>query len=446
MINSFEAAEVAAVQRVFKIAVVRINSWGDSEARKSFDAWKTVTLYLRKLAQDEAERQAVISIMKNSIRGQRTPADKEVLRKFILRLACIPKELTQAAIDQLCNEIDWFRCVGRSIIFLQGDFGNVYYIIALGEVALYLEPSKDREMAIGREFGHYRGVSFNGESSELSKLGINIVNLKAGFGFGELAILSTANKLRSCAAVSFTPDTFLFVLHADTYNAVMRQHHYRQKQLASATSLLRQLTLFNHYPYSKLSNIAYSMRSQSHSTSSILVSAGQPVTKVLLVNTGQVRVLRPEKTTPKSGNPEMVAVERRLPKLAIAVLGRGSVIGELEMHRRLPTFQMTYVSCSPDCEVFEMPASVYLEVAASPAARETDTYKNNEAAKSSRETSHFERMDRAILSMKGMMMKHANVEDDKVTLLKMLPMLVDGVDLPNKVDCQRQLAVVDGRL
>ena len=93
----------------------------------------------------------------------RSSSEKEYLKRFISRnLTCIPKSLLGSEMDKLCNEVDWIPTIGRSILFLQGDFGNVYYMIAQGTVGLYLESSKDKEMVIAREFGSMRGKPFTG--------------------------------------------------------------------------------------------------------------------------------------------------------------------------------------------------------------------------------------------------------------------------------------------
>lgn len=84
--------------------------------------------------------------------------------------------MSNSDIDCLCNEIDFYPIVGKSIIFLQGDFGNCYYCIASGKVSLYLEASKDREMAIGREFGALRGCKYENSSETLDSLGGFIYN------------------------------------------------------------------------------------------------------------------------------------------------------------------------------------------------------------------------------------------------------------------------------
>jgi len=124
-------------------------------------------------------------------------------RFLVENVTSVPwKELKDEDKYTLANEVDWQPIVGRSIVFLQGDFGNVYYMIGAGTVGLYLEKSEDKQMSIAREFGDYRQKEFPGTDEDLSKLGLNIATLPSGIGFGEVAILSDNHKFRSCAAVS----------------------------------------------------------------------------------------------------------------------------------------------------------------------------------------------------------------------------------------------------
>lgn len=154
------------------------NEYDAQVLQKSLQIWSKVTQHLRKIAQEEEMRQQVVNVLKTSTRGQRSTMEKEILRRFIVQqLTCIPKNISFSEMDQLCNEVDWYPIIGRSIIFLQGDFGNVYYMIAGGSVGLYLEPSKDREMIIAREFGSMRAQPYTGTDEELKGLGINILNL-----------------------------------------------------------------------------------------------------------------------------------------------------------------------------------------------------------------------------------------------------------------------------
>jgi hypothetical protein len=169
-------------QLTFKKVAKRINvTQSEFELTAIADAfahWQDVAAELKKLKIEREQRERFVDILRNSTRGQRSTMEKEEIRRFISgHLSCIPKSISFSEMDTLCNELDWIPYIGRSILFLQGDFGNCYYMIANGRVGLYLEGSKDREMVIAREFGHQRLQPFQGTDEDLLRLGVNIVNL-----------------------------------------------------------------------------------------------------------------------------------------------------------------------------------------------------------------------------------------------------------------------------
>ena len=145
---------------------------------KLFKHWLQVTNELKNDNNDNILKLNLIEILKTSTRGSRTMIEKDIIKQFIInRLSCVPKSLTSNEMELLCNEIDWIPTIGKSILFLQGDYGNVYYMIANGRVGLYLEPSKEREIQIAKEFGDTVSKSFTGTDIDLRRLGNNIMNL-----------------------------------------------------------------------------------------------------------------------------------------------------------------------------------------------------------------------------------------------------------------------------
>ena len=100
-------------------------------------------------------RKDVVEIMRTSTRGNRTQEEKDLIHQYVTKnLSCIPDDTSHQNMDILCNEIDYYHAVDKkSIMFLQGDFGNCYYMIGDGKVDLYLVQGKDQEMDIGREYG-----------------------------------------------------------------------------------------------------------------------------------------------------------------------------------------------------------------------------------------------------------------------------------------------------
>jgi hypothetical protein len=135
---------VETFHKSIKVAFNKMKLWAISERIRLFKI---------------KERENAVRVLMTSKRGERNQIEKDILRQFIVNnLKCIPcNQLLHAEMDMLCNEIDYFPAMGRTILFLQGDFGNVYYMVAYGAVSLYFEDSKDKEMQMGRELGKFRG-------------------------------------------------------------------------------------------------------------------------------------------------------------------------------------------------------------------------------------------------------------------------------------------------
>ena len=185
--------------------------------KKGFLVWKET--YLR-WKEEESERQKnslinrVIEVLKTSKRGKRSLVEEEILSKYLVTIACVPK-LTGNELRKLSNEVDWVDCSGRTLIFLQGDYGACFYMIAQGSIDLFLETSKDKEMVNCRKFGDFRGKSIQEE--DCSELGKKITTLAEGKGFGEYAILSKTHKFRGATAVTTDQRSLLLVVLEDTY-------------------------------------------------------------------------------------------------------------------------------------------------------------------------------------------------------------------------------------
>lgn len=150
---------------------------------RTFKQWFATASKLRQLMLDYDQLARLTLVMKSSTRCSRTTLEKEEIRRYLMEYmqpSSVPSSvLSFSDMDKLCDEVDWVPTVGRSVLFLQGDFGNVYYMIAKGRVGLYLEPSKDREMAISRDFGPMRLQPFNGTVADLAgRLGNNILVLE----------------------------------------------------------------------------------------------------------------------------------------------------------------------------------------------------------------------------------------------------------------------------
>lgn len=253
--------------------------------------------------------------------------------------------------------------------------------------------------------------------------------------------------------VALDPESILLIMHAETYNAVLRQHHYRQKQLSSATGLLTELPLFKHHNYSKIASIAYTMRSQTYSNQSIIVKYGDIINNIMLVASGQVKVYAPpsNNTSDNNGsfhlpatnnspnnpnnpsnnnnnhtNPFIKILEKRIPKLAVALYGRGQIIGEMEMQTGARTFQMTYEASGSSTEILEIPATVFKENVHNDEFKSSVLYKHIEGMNELKEQTRVHRVSRAYDAMKRMMEGNTVEDQTKEEILAVLPNIVDS--------------------
>lgn len=150
--------------------------------------------------------------------------------------------------------------------------------------------------------------------------------------------------------------------------------------MSSAMTLLKDIPAFNWYSYSKMSQIAYNLKSQTYTGRVVIVRAGQPLTHILLIHTGSIKAVDTSFQVPTTeesatgtssalspthkgegsenhSNDSMsiassTAKQAHTP-LYVRELGRGQIIGESEVLRGLNVFEMTYQACG-NCEVFEL--------------------------------------------------------------------------------------------
>jgi CRP-like cAMP-binding protein len=404
-----------------------------------------------KLRAGEAAAEKAFHVLRSSTRKNRTLQEIEYLRHFFIKTMgqefknpwggvsppTIPyKQMSAADMDQLCNEVDYIEYTGRSIIFLQGDFGNCYYMIARGEVGLYMEPSKDKEMSLGRDYARYRAKPFPPTLTDLSVFGKYLVSLPAGRGFGEAAILKATNKFRNSTCVTDTDNAILMILHLDTYNDVLRRHHFRHLKTKFTVDLLTQLPILGGFAQSVIASIAYTMKSQLYSLRANIVKAGQPIKNVLLIASGEIKVFPGEESSSRKTASEAIAevvkkgsvdwqlaqLAKRLPQLAIAYLGHGQIIGENELHRGMKTFENTYIVSSAECEILEIPIDVYKKHVISADRVKSTEYQKAKTACFLRKQNNTDRRERAHDAIEDMMNSRLKTNIKKEQLDKVLPL------------------------
>lgn len=371
----------------------------------------------RPAAQGEPGR--LIELAMHSRRHNRSEREVNDLRLIISRTAGMPK-LSFVESQRLATDTDVLYCPRRSILFLQGDFGDCFYVILSGAVELFVEKSKDRELQVAAQLGEFRGKPLPDPDSTIPLLGGRVARLEAGTGFGEYALLSTTHKFRGASAV-VDPGSVLLVVHADCYNAVLRRHHLRQQKMAEGLHLLQNVAVFRDAGYAKLAQIAFAMKFVQVSAKTRLVCAGDAVETVYLLGTGLVSVLS-RCADPSRGGAQAGGVFKSM-SLAVAQWGKGFVVGERELQGGLKHFENTYETVG-QCEMFEIPVQLCKEII-KPADRDDE---GDVAAPLSPMELEFradrERVARASSAVQsifgsGLMQSQANAD-----LLRLLPLLI----------------------
>lgn len=168
------------------------------------------------------------------------------------------------------------------------------------------------------------------------------------------------------------------------------------------------------------------MKSQTYSSGTTLVRSGDLINNVLLISSGQVKVFAPpNKDILGSHGHALKVVEKRIPKLAVAMLGRGQIIGEVEIHKGHRLFQMTYETSAASTEILEMPATVFKESIGGSEFRQSTLYKSIEGLNEEKELTRAGRLSRAYDVMKKMMEGESKQLKMKEDLLSILPNIID---------------------
>lgn len=294
-------------------------------------------------------------------------------------LPCLPhEEMSEIEINKFCEEIEILPPVDYySILFLQGDVGHCYYIVAHGAVGLYLEKDPSKLSKIGQTYGIYRLRKFPGPEKELNALGDRFLTLPTGAGFGEGALLSREKKSRMCAAATTVANTIVLTLNETAYNLSLRRHHFEKHNFSLATAMLRKLPQFEQYAYSQIAHIAMNMQMHTIRIRTVLVRAGQPIKDVYFISSGAMKVLQPTAPQREVGQ-VLPSVYKRIPSVAVAVLGFGIAIGEREMQLGQKTYQYTYVADSSTVELFSMSTAMFEVYVSGSSLRSNRVYKRLE--------------------------------------------------------------------
>ena len=216
----------------------------------------------------------------------------------------------------------------------------------------------------------------------------------------------------------------MLYLHADTYNAVLRQHHFRQTRLDSSIALLQELPLFQQLSPSVLTAIAYTIKSQTYSRNEVVVVDGDVINNLFLIASGDIKVHAPAvattavATTASTSSVSMDSTDSRSisirktrpPTVAVAVMSRGKLIGEAEVFQDARLFEFSYRVSSSIAELLAIPATVLREALHANKVKESEVYRAMEAAHLQKKVVIDERVKTALRMTTAVMMAKNTTE------------------------------------
>lgn len=217
----------------------------------------------------------------------------------------------------------------------------------------------------------------------------------------------------------------MLYLHADTYNAVLRQHHFRQTRLDSSIALLQELPLFQQLSPSVLTAIAYTIKSQTYSRNEVVVADGDVINNLFLIASGDIKVHAPAVATTAvattatstssasmdSTDSRSISIRKsRPPSVAVAVMSRGKLIGEAEVFQDARLFEFSYRVSSSIAELLAIPATVLREALHANKVKESQVYRAIEAAHLQKKMVIDERVKTALRMTTALMMAKSTTE------------------------------------
>ena len=115
-------------------------------------------------------------------------------------------------------------------------------------------------------------------------------------------------------------------------------------------------------------------------------------------------------------------LEKRLPQLAVAYLGRGQIIGENELHKNIPHYENTFVVASAECEILEIPMDIYKKHVIPADRRNKKEYKDITEQCSMRKETQTSRSHRAHEAIETMLTQRTKDNHRKEQLNVILPL------------------------
>lgn len=202
--------------------------------------------------------------------------------------------------QEICRMLEYVLLPAGQPVFLQGDEGDLYYVILTGRVSI----------SVAQKGGEKK-----------------VAELYPGDEFGELALLKSQAR---AASVTTAEISEFAVLSKWGYERTMKKHH--NNQLKERAIFLKSLQAFSNASATNLYRHSYYFQELAYAKNTAILEQGKPNSVIYFIEAGECRILK--KVAGGSSKPSLMQIKTKsMPKILgrtieICLLGPKDMFGE----------------------------------------------------------------------------------------------------------------------
>uniref|UniRef100_A0A7S1TUD6 Cyclic nucleotide-binding domain-containing protein n=1 Tax=Phaeomonas parva TaxID=124430 RepID=A0A7S1TUD6_9STRA len=335
----------------------------DLDSLEAPDAVEKELAFTAEDAQEDAR-----DLLMDHLRRDRSRRDTVVVARLLEHATGITSHLSRVATQCLAAEVGVVFLKRDNVLFFQGDAPEAYYYILDGEVGVFAQAG----LPNGRHpdvRGSFEPQDFDEDGradarNEKRKLGLHVVNLRQGTGFGELAFLNPGSeKQRSASIVGMgnerhlqlgigKPDiTVLLRIPGSIYTEHFVPYQEGKQSFSQKMAFMQKHWIFSHWPKDLQISLAYAMKRRKKCRGEPLVNPNDTSNNVYFISSGKVRMQRLLYGTRETGQMKS--------RVHVATLSEGDIVGIVEcLHYRSANEERAAV-CETDVEAWSVPVHVF---------------------------------------------------------------------------------------
>lgn len=184
----------------------------------------------------------------------------------------------------LSQSIQILELKKNEIVFEFGSFGELFYIILSGEVAVFIPDKESGEQH--RKRSVFAVTQLMQDLDEQIKF-IEITRIGAGKSFGELALESGGTR---SARIVCSQDSVFATINKESYQKVLSKIEKQEKE--GFIEFIRQIPFISHWSKNLLGKLKYSMDVMEYHRGQKIITEGEPSTYIYIVKTGEYELVK----------------------------------------------------------------------------------------------------------------------------------------------------------